>query len=233
MSMCSETDCEQRASARGLCPRHYTRAWYANGKKPPQHLPRTRVRQPCSIDGCDELAHAHGLCSRHASAQAKYGDPLARRHPRRGASLAERVAMYSSDTPTATGCIMWTGSTDPHGRGSLYWQGKKITSNRAAWMAAHGPIPDGLHVLHSCDNPGCVTIEHLHLGDHAANMREKAERGRAPSGPGMPRRTDYCKHGHDLSLPGATYEKRPAACVQCARQRARDQKARKRADKQG
>jgi hypothetical protein len=48
-----------------------------------------------------------------------------------------------------------------------------------------GPIPPGLHVLHSCDYRRCVEITHLRLGTHADNMRDRAERGRTAKGERM------------------------------------------------
>lgn len=52
-----------------------------------------------------------------------------------------------------------------------------------AWVLTHGPIPDDLLVLHSCDNPSCVRPDHLFLGTDAVNMRDKQRKGRATSGP--------------------------------------------------
>ena len=34
---------------------------------------------------------------------------------------------------------------------------------RGAWKAAHGDIPKGMHVRHSCDNAQCVRPSHLML----------------------------------------------------------------------
>lgn len=55
-----------------------------------------------------------------------------------------------------------------------------VGAARKAWIAAHGPIPAGLEVMHDCDNPPCRNLEHVRLGTHADNMRDKAEKGRAP-----------------------------------------------------
>ena len=43
---------------------------------------------------------------------------------------------------------------------------------------AHGPIPDGLLVLHSCDNPSCVNPDHLRVGTQAENIQDRDAKGR-------------------------------------------------------
>lgn len=55
-------------------------------------------------------------------------------------------------------------------------------ASRMTWIKARGPIPEGLHVLHHCDNKLCVNLDHLHLGTHDDNMREAHERGRFQKG---------------------------------------------------
>ncbi|WP_370561079.1 HNH endonuclease signature motif containing protein [Edwardsiella tarda] len=50
--------------------------------------------------------------------------------------------------------------------------------HRLAYTIHKGPIPDGLSVLHSCDNPCCCNPLHLTVGDLKQNMRERKERGR-------------------------------------------------------
>ena len=51
-------------------------------------------------------------------------------------------------------------------------------ANRMAWEETYGPIPDGLHVLHRCDNPPCCNPGHLFLGTHSDNNEDKARKGR-------------------------------------------------------
>ena len=50
--------------------------------------------------------------------------------------------------------------------------------NRVAYELWKGPIPDGLHVLHSCDNSLCVNPDHLRVGTNDENVRDRHERGR-------------------------------------------------------
>lgn len=76
-------------------------------------------------------------------------------------------------------CWVWTGYSDRDGYGRIGDStGKMLSTHRVAWELANGPIPDGMYVLHSCDNPPCCKPADLHLGTHADNMREKNERGR-------------------------------------------------------
>jgi hypothetical protein len=42
-------------------------------------------------------------------------------------------------------------------------------------------VPDGLWVLHTCDNPSCCRLDHLYLGSNAENVRDRVERIRGRS----------------------------------------------------
>jgi hypothetical protein len=76
-------------------------------------------------------------------------------------------------------CQEWTGYRRKNGYGSLGVGGRRgVYAHRHAWETANGPIPKGMHVMHLCDNPPCVRVEHLRLGTHAENMRDMAMKGR-------------------------------------------------------
>ena len=77
-------------------------------------------------------------------------------------------------------CWEWTDGCDGDGYGVVGAGGKTVRAHRVAWEVAHGPIPDGVHVLHQCDNPPCINPAHLFLGTQADNMADKVAKGRPP-----------------------------------------------------
>jgi len=85
-----------------------------------------------------------------------------------------------------TGCWLWTGGTDSNGYGKIMLNYKVLGAHRVSWEVHHGPIPPGLYVCHKCDVPGCVNPDHLFLGTHRENMRDKMAKGRANTPFGSP-----------------------------------------------
>ena len=76
-----------------------------------------------------------------------------------------------------TGCWNWQGAT-ACGYPYVTRKSKTYRGNRLCYQDAYGEIPEGLQVLHSCDNSRCVNPEHLHLGTAWDNMLEREARQR-------------------------------------------------------
>ena len=79
------------------------------------------------------------------------------------------------------GCWEWSGSRNPAGYGTIGVHRSSRLAHRVAWEETNGPIPDGLFVLHSCDNPCCINPAHLWIGNHDDNMKDMIKKGRSGS----------------------------------------------------
>ena len=79
-------------------------------------------------------------------------------------------------------CWEWEAGKQTGGYGQISHGYRNLKAHRVSYEIFVGPIPDGLHVRHKCDNPGCVNPHHLEIGTNADNMRDKMERGRQPKG---------------------------------------------------
>lgn len=82
-------------------------------------------------------------------------------------------------------CHLWTRYKTHNGYGRITIRGKKMRTHRLAWEYENGEIPEGMYVLHKCDNPACVNAEHLFLGSHQDNMEDMRRKGRGKQGGGF------------------------------------------------
>lgn len=80
-----------------------------------------------------------------------------------------------------TGCWLWSGGYDKDGYGNFYINRKPNRAHRVSYRIFKGEIGDRL-VLHHCDVPSCVNPEHLFLGTHKENMRDKVSKNRCAKG---------------------------------------------------
>jgi len=90
-------------------------------------------------------------------------------------------------------CWVWPGGHDKDGYGHIKVDRIQQSTHRLAWTLTHGPVPAGMLVLHHCDNPPCCRPDHLFLGTHADNMRDRATKGRNQLITGRPKQP--IKHG--------------------------------------
>jgi hypothetical protein len=96
--------------------------------------------------------------------------------------LRERFLARVEKTET---CWLWTARTGTFGYGVMPeggHAGRDLYAHRISYELFHGPIPEGLFVLHRCDNPRCVNPDHLFLGTADDNAKDAARKKRVPSG---------------------------------------------------
>jgi hypothetical protein len=80
-------------------------------------------------------------------------------------------------------CWPWNGTLTRRGYGVISrGTGTQIRAHRVSYVLEHGPIPDGLLVRHTCDNPRCVNPKHLLVGTNYDNAQDAVGRGRMAAG---------------------------------------------------
>ncbi|NEW33849.1 helix-turn-helix domain-containing protein [Nocardia cyriacigeorgica] len=143
-------------------------------------IDRRKPRVPCSVDGCERKTVARDLCGSHYT-RWQNGRSLDTRPLRSYVvtdDLAQRLAHYAPPGRPDE-CWEWTGSRNK-GYGVISVSQSRVRiAHDVAWEVNHGrSLPPGMVVRHRCDNPPCVNPDHLVLGTHGDNNRDKSERGR-------------------------------------------------------
>lgn len=142
----------------------------------------------CAIEGCGRTGKlTRGMCGKHYRYWLDH-TPLSERG---AAPRFNRDFWDFVNKSHEQGCWKWCGPTNRAGYGC--W-GKQL-AHRRSWEVAHGPITDGLWVLHHCDNPPCVNPSHLYLGTVVENVRDAIDRGLWPQPPDR----IQCALGHELA----------------------------------
>lgn len=137
----------------------------------------------CKFKGCERgRRSAEGYCLMHYKRWKRHGDPSVVHTVKGSARLSDR----SHKIDRTGDCWVWTGATDDDGYGIFRSGGSVFRAHRVSYEENVGPIPDGLGVLHHCDNPPCVRPDHLWTGTTAQNTEDKMRKGRW--GGGRPRK---------------------------------------------
>lgn len=107
-----------------------------------------------------------------------------------------------------SGCWEWPGRYGGGRRRPTTSVGNRpIMLNRFVWETYRGKIPEGMNVLHTCDNPKCVNPEHLWLGTQQDNIHDMMEKGRGQKGLRRPKLTpaDVVMMKERFNAGGCTY----------------------------
>jgi hypothetical protein len=97
---------------------------------------------------------------------------------------ATHVERFWRSVRKSEGCWEWTAGRFSDGMryGQFRVGKKKLKAHRFSYMIHHGSIPDGMKVLHKCDNPICMRPDHHFLGTNADNTDDMVRKGRAKNG---------------------------------------------------
>lgn len=133
----------------------------------------------CSVPDCERPYYAKGCCNLHylrsrrdgvtKNGRSKEHAPVLQRFVR---SLVEAGSDECWPWPSGTKSKTY-GRIQEGGRGSKY-----IGAHRFAYELSKGQIPDGMVVMHSCDNRTCVNPAHLSIGTFGDNTRDAIRKGR-------------------------------------------------------
>ena len=113
-------------------------------------------------------------------------------------------------------CWTWSGARQaPDSYGRIKVEGRLLLAHRVSYELHYGPIPDGMQICHTCDNPPCVRPNHLFAGTRSENMLDASRKGRLHRA-----WKDECVRGHDLTASSA--RRKGGGCVECQRHRNRE-----------
>lgn len=189
---CSFIDCDSTVHARGFCAKHYytdkllrlstiecssidctNMCKYTDFCGKCYYVKRLEdsTKDRCSVIDCDKVVRAIGLCLNHYELNRKNGAPIIVRNMFK--TTLEHYNFYVDRPVEDNSCWGWRGP-DRNGYGIM----TGVYVHRFSYELYIGAIPDGMHVLHTCDNPPCSNPKHLFLGTHADNMQDRKNKGR-------------------------------------------------------
>lgn len=96
------------------------------------------------------------------------------------AKLLQHSVISTTHSYEGVLCREWQRAT--RGDYGQFWNGQRLIGTHVeAFKVFRGPVPDGHHVLHHCDNPPCIEGTHLWTGTADDNMQDKIRKGRSGS----------------------------------------------------
>lgn len=181
----------------------------------------------CSVEGCERPKSRREWCKMHYQRWYRNGDPLWVPMTRE-----QRIDSHIDRQPG--GCWLWTAAVNDSGYGVTTTDGARYAmAHRAVYEIHVGPIPEGLHLDHTCHTMDsscagglgcphrrCVNPEHLEPVTPQENNR------RSLSLSAQNATKTHCPQGHEYSEANTYRRDGRRECRSCHAERERQRKAR-------
>lgn len=156
----------------------------------------TNERNRCAVEGCSKPARSNkgrGWCSMHNERWRRYGSTKDQR--------PGMVKRFFDKVDTSAGqdsCHEWMGSRNSKGYGkfSIATSSSVLATRWVVEQHQDRVLKRDELVLHKCDNPPCVNVRHLYVGDYKQNARDAVERGQHSP---WQRKLTACINGHEYN----------------------------------
>lgn len=96
--------------------------------------------------------------------------------------MRDAIQRFEAKFEKSEGCWNWTAALGGRGYGHFWFEGRPRPASQVSHILYIGKIPDGLFVLHRCDNRKCVRPDHLFLGTNRENMDDMVAKNRQAKG---------------------------------------------------
>lgn len=132
----------------------------------------------------------------------------AKRHP--PLTDAQYIERMWTRTVKRGECWVWTGTFSSLNYGQISYRNKMWATHRLSYTLHKGPIPAGMQVCHTCDNPTCWNPDHLWLGTASDNVSDSKAKNRHA----MAAKT-HCIRGHAYAEFGYVQPNGKRKCAAC------------------